>query len=131
MNFYLFSRLYAHPGSANCPLQLTLKYFAFLGHQGSVVPTCSPGDRNKPHGTKVLSYSNAGNDLHYVLRLVGVDPTGYSEHSMKRGGATEAARRGASREEIQRAGHWVCPRTADRYIDAAHQHQRAFNQYFM
>jgi len=110
---------------------MTTEYFEFLnGHRGFVVPTCHPGDRNKP-GDKPLSYSNATEDLRYVLRLVGVDPTGYSEHSMKRGGATEAARRGASSEEIQHAGHWVNPRTVERYIEASNQRQRAFNQFLV
>jgi len=49
---------------------------------------------------------------------------------MKRGGATEAARCGATREEIQVAGHWVNARTVEKYIEASQVRQRAFNRYF-
>lgn len=78
-----------------------------------------------------MSYSNASEDLKYVLQLVGVDPTGFSEHSMKRGGATEAAKRGASGEEIQHGGHWLSRRTAEKYIDASNARQKAFNRYLV
>jgi hypothetical protein len=109
-----------------------MRYFTFLGeHRGPVVPQCHPGDRDRPHATRAVTYTNACKDLRYVLSLVGVDPAGYSEHSMKRGGATEAARYGATREEIQNAGHWKCARTVERYIDASHVRQRNFNQYLM
>lgn len=149
-SFTFFRRLYAHPGSAHCPVALTLKYFQFLGgHQGSVVPQCSPANRNVPHASRVLSYTHASDDLQYTLRLVGVDPKGFTEHSMKRGddlcnfdqnkiiwnglfagGATEAARCGATREEIQVAGHWASARTVEKYIEASQVRQRAFNRYF-
>jgi len=129
---FISRRLYAQPGNPHCPVQLTMRYFTFLGdHRGSVIPQCSPGDRNKPHPEKVIHYSNASDDLQYVLRLVGVDPKGFSEHSMKRGGATEAAKNGATGEEIQHAGFWTCPRTAEKYVDASNRRQRDFNQYLM
>ncbi len=72
---------------------LTIRYFEFLsGHLGSVIPQCSPGNANTPHPSRVLSYTNAVEDLHYIMRYVGIEPRGFTEHSMKRGGATEAAR---------------------------------------
>ncbi len=64
-----------------------------------------------------MSYTNAKEDLHFVLNLIGVDPTGYAEHSMKRGGATEAAKNGATADDIQIAGDWSHRRTAVLYID--------------
>ncbi len=64
-----------------------------------------------------MSYTNAKEDLHFVLNLVGIDPKGFAEHSMKRGGATEAAKQGASAEDIQVAGDWSHRRTAALYID--------------
>lgn len=122
----LFRRLYAHPGSPHCPVRLTQLYFQFLGdHQGSVVPQCSPRNHNVPHPSRRLAFTNASEDLQYTLGMAGVESVGYSENSMKRGGATEAARCGASREEIQIAGHWACSRTVEKYIEAS---QLAFNQ---
>jgi hypothetical protein len=135
---------------------LTMKYFEFLaGFQGSVVPQCSPGNRNVPHPTRVQNYTSASEDLQYLLGYVGVDGRGFSEHSMKRGGATEAARYktelvplnfplfrkltgsfndffrcGATREEIQVAGHWASAQTVEKYIEASQVRQRHFHQYF-
>jgi hypothetical protein len=72
---------------------LTIRYFEFLsGHEESVIIQCYPGNPNTPHPSRVLSYTNACEDLHYLLRYVDVEPRGFTEHSMKRGGATEAAR---------------------------------------
>lgn len=129
----IFSRLYAQPGSLNCPVRLTLSYFSFLGldYQGSVVPQCQPSDRMKPHLTRSLSYTNAVEDLRYILRKIGIDPRGYSEHSMRRGGATEAARSGASTDEIQIAGDWASLRTAEKYVDASYKRSKQFNQYLV
>ncbi len=64
-----------------------------------------------------MSYTNAREDFQYILGRINEDPKGYSQHSMKRGGASEAARRGASATEIQVAGNWTNLRTARRYID--------------
>ena len=60
------------------------------------MPQCSPGDRDRPHPTRKLSYTNASEDLKYILNLIGIEPKGFGEHSMKRGGATEATKRGAT-----------------------------------
>ena len=125
-----FRRLYAQPGSPHCPVNLTLVYFARLGstYSGSVVPQCQPQNRMLPHSTRVVNYTSAIEDLRFVLRSAGINPSGFSEHSMRRGGATEAARCGASTEEIQFAGDWSCPQTAEKYIEAS---QRDFNQYLI
>ncbi len=134
LNFLVFfRRLYSQPGSPQCPVNLTLQYFASLGpeYSGSVVPQCQPGNRMLPHLDRVINYTSAVEDLRFVLDRAGIVPAGFSEHSMRRGGATEAARRGASTGEIQFAGDWSCPRTAEKYIEASHRRQRAFNQYLI
>lgn len=111
--------MYPTQEETNCPVNLTERYFQFLGTDwtGSVVPLSQPGHPDKPHATKVMSYTNAIEDLQHVLQLIGLDPNGYSEHSMKRGGATEAARRGASAADIQLAGNWSDARVAGQYVD--------------
>jgi len=54
-----------------------------------------------------LPYTSALKDFRDLLCRIGLDPTGYSEHSMRRGGgATEASLSGASTHEIQEAGNW-------------------------
>ncbi len=82
-----------------------------------MVPACHPGNRNLPHPTRVASYTNAQEDFRYILECIGENPDGFSQHSMKRGGASEAARNGASATDIQTAGNWASLRTARRYID--------------
>jgi hypothetical protein len=76
-----------------------------------------------------MSYTNAKEDLQHVLQLIGEDPTGYAEHSMKRGGATEAARHGATAETIQIAGDWSHRRTAALYIDHPTAQNQILRQY--
>ena len=41
-----------------------------------------------------------------VLRLIGIDPVGYGEHSGRRGGTTAAAAKGASIDELMIQGRW-------------------------
>jgi len=41
----------------------------------------------------------------------------YTEHSNKRGGATEAANQGMNDDEIQEVGQWTNLATAKKYID--------------
>lgn len=100
-------------------------------YTGSVVPQCQPGNRMLPHSFRVVNYTSASEDLRVIFCSAGLDPTGYSEHSMRRGGATEAARQGASVGEIQFAGNWSCTRTVEKYIEASHRRARDFNQYLL
>jgi len=72
-------------------VRLTTEYFSRLGEEyfqqkgeeytGLCVSLCDPKDPAVPSG-RALTYSNAVQDLHFVLRKVGVDPTGFTEHSM-------------------------------------------------
>jgi hypothetical protein len=98
---------------------------------GSVVPQCQPKDARLPHATKHITYTSASEDLCYMLNMIGVNARGFSEHSLKRGGATEAAKNGATVDEIQVAGHWTNPRTAEKYIDESFCHAKNFNKYFL
>ena len=46
-----------------------------------------------------LPYSIALRDLRNLLRLVGINPSGFGEHSGRRGGTTAAAAKGATLDE--------------------------------
>jgi hypothetical protein len=63
---------------------MTRLYFRILGdgYSGSVVPLCSPGDRNRPNPDRLMYPSLADADLRYTLELVGIDPTGFTETSV-------------------------------------------------
>ncbi len=82
-----------------------------------MLPLCQAGNRKKPHPDKIMTYSTAADDLKHLLRLCGEDPSGFSQHSMKRGGASEAANNGAGEAEIATAGNWSQLKTARKYID--------------
>jgi len=130
---------------------MTKLYFEKLGpaYCGSVVPLCSMRDFHAP-GERIQNYPGALQDLQYVLSLIGERPKGasffilrfliatdllifpfigYTEHSMKRGGASEAALNGASLEELRDAGHWTSVRTASKYVADTSTAIRKFNDY--
>jgi len=60
----------SQPG--HCLFSLTKQYLEFLGeHKGSLQPTCSPRDPNKPHAEKTLGYTLALEDLRRTITLAG------------------------------------------------------------
>lgn len=79
---------------------------------------------NRPHTdplfhlTRQQSFprSHFVDTLNQTLKAVGVDPTGFSGHSFRRGAATWAAQSGCSEDEVQVMGRWNsnCSR---RYVD--------------
>lgn len=94
------------------------RYFDFLRpHQGSVQPTCKPGQPTRPHDTKKVHYSLALQDFRATIDQTGRNGRDYSEHSGKRGAATEAAGSGMAENEICDVGNWKNPKTARLYID--------------
>ena len=76
-----------------------------------------------------MSYTVACGDLKHILTMVGEDPTGFSQHSMKRGGATEAAHNGANEVEIAKAGDWSQLKTARKYIEKTSANNRILQRY--
>ncbi len=78
-----------------------------------------------------MSYTNAHEDLKHVLELIGEDPEGFTEHSMKRGGATEAARNGATADDIQIAGDWTSREITTRYIGIPVSSNQALKRFFL
>jgi len=125
-NRYLFS----NPLAKYCPVAMTSDYFRRLGpgYQGTVIPLCSPSNPNLP-AAKPQGYSSCLQDLHFVLKQAGIEAKTFTEHSMRRGGATEAANHGATVEEITKAGSWSHHKTAELYIDDRTTYQRRFSQF--
>ncbi|XP_071172179.1 uncharacterized protein [Mytilus edulis] len=56
--------------------------------------------------TKPVSYNMLQNFLKNIVEKIGLDPTQYSSHSFRRGGATWAFQCGVSSELIQLQGDW-------------------------
>jgi len=123
--------LLEHLNPLRCPVRLTRRYFSFLGelYQGPAIPLCQPSSRFHPNPDAPQQYSSALQDLHHVLRLIKVDPTGYTEHSMRHGGATEAARGGATTEDIRVAGDWGRVQTTEKYIADKLPKAKKFNHF--
>ena len=107
----------ANPNGKNCPVQLTLNYFQFLGpvYLGYLVPSCTP--KNQPNPDKPVPYSGALSDLKKLLSLLGFDAALYGEHSGKRGGATAAAANGATDKQLKRLGGWRSDAMPAKYVD--------------
>jgi integrase len=57
--------------------------------------------------------------VQFVVKAIGLEnPVGYSAHSLRRGFATELARRGASKPAIQKHGRWKTTSTVVEYVEA-------------
>lgn len=122
--------LFPNPQTKYCPVAMTTDYFRRLGpgHLGTVIPLCSASNPDHPT-TSSQGYNSCLQDLRYVLKMAGLAGKTFTEHSMRRGGATEAANRGATVEEITKAGKWANLKTAELYIDDTTTYQRRFSQF--
>jgi len=102
-----------------CPYDLTVRYKARLTPESFLQPYCSPSDRTKPdlNKNRPIYYSSALNDFRNVMTTLGYNGEEFSEHSHKRGAATDGDAAGMTESEIQEQGHWTNPRTTRLYID--------------
>ena len=75
--------------------------------------------------THPLKY-NTALPLRTVLRLIGIDPDGYGEHSGRRGGTTAAAAKGATLTELMLQGRWKSESMPRLYTDNAVKCKRKF-----
>ena len=73
-----------------------------------------------------LPYNTALRDLRNLLRLIGIDPNGCSEHSGCRGGTTAAASRGATLDDLMIQGLWRSESMPRLYTDNAKKNKRRF-----
>ena len=71
-------------------------------------------------------YSTALRDLRNLLRLVGIDPSGFGEHSGRRGGTTAAAAKGATLDDLMIQGRWRSESMPRLYTDNAKKNKRQF-----
>ena len=79
-----------------------------------------------PDPSSPLRYNTALLDLRSALRLIGVDLTGYGEHSGRRGGTTAAAAKGATIDELMIQGRWRSDSMPRLYTDNATKNKRKF-----
>ena len=114
----------SQPDSAWCPVALTCRYFSlFKSNSGFLMP---PSKNNVPDTTRSLKYNTALRDLRSTLALIGIDPSGYGEHSGRRGGTTAAAAKGACLDELMIQGRWRSESMPKLYTDNAIKCKRKF-----
>lgn len=65
---------------------------------------------------KPVSYGNFVSIVKAFARDLGLDPGSYAPHSLRSGGATEAALQGWARHDIMRHGRWAAADSVERYI---------------
>ena len=107
-----------------CPVSLTRLYFRRLGYSsGFLMPAMSC---RKPDPATPLRYSTALLDFKSLLKAVNIDPSGYGEHSGRRGGTTAAATAGASVLELMLQGRWATEEMPRLYTDNAKKVRREF-----
>ena len=112
------------PGSSGCPVIFTHRYLSVLPYDsGFIIPSLK---KSSPDPTSPLKYNTALRDLRSALRLIGVDPTGYGEHSGRRGGTTAAAAKGATVDELMIQGRWRSESMPRLYTDNAIKCKRKF-----
>ena len=114
----------AQPGSSSCPVAFTRRYLSLLPYDsGFIMPSLK---NSIPDPTSPLKFSTALRDLRSVLTSIGIDPTGYGEHSGRRGGTTAAAAKGASIDELMIQGRWRSETMPRLYTDNALKCKRKF-----
>ena len=72
-----------------------------------------------PDPIRAVSYTTALEDFRDALTMAGFDASNYSEHSMKRGGATTAAEAGMPLDDLQLHGGWQSSEVVRRYVDVS------------
>ena len=81
---------------------------------------------SNPNPLTPLAYNTVLRDLCTVLTKIGIDPTGYGEHSGRRGGTTAAAAKGATLDEFMIRGRWRSESMPHLYTDNAKKCKRKF-----
>ena len=107
-----------------CPVHLTHHYLRKLRLTSGFLLPCIRGKTIVIDAP--LSYNSALRDLRKCLTKIGVDPTGFGEHSGRRGGTTAAAAAGASIDELMLQGRWSTQEMPRLYTDNALKSRREF-----
>ena len=105
-----------------CPISLTMLYFKRFNLSSDFLLVSIRG--NIPDSSKPLAYATALKDLRKCLSLVGIDPSGFGEHSGRRGGTTAAAAAGVSIDELMLQGRWRSSDMPRLYTDNASKLRR-------
>lgn len=84
-------------------------------------PSHSPDDPLFSRACGPFSHTWVLTRLHTLLLAAGIDPTGYSGHSFRRGAVNTAITMGISKDDIRDLGRWKS-NAIDRYISSSTTH---------
>ena len=113
----------ARSRSATCPVELLERFIQRSNHKSNQPLFCLA--RKTKHGYKLrdtpLSYSRARSSFRTMIGKIDLDPTLYGLHSLRSGGATEAAAKGIRGRIWRKHGGWRSTRCADGYVQESLQ----------
>ena len=78
----------------------------------------------KPNPCTPLRYNTALLDFKSLPKAINIDPSGFGEHSGRRGGTTAVAAAGASVLELMLQGRWATKEMPRLYTDKAKKVRR-------
>ena len=120
-----------------CPVRLTRQYLLRLArHQPGSVYTGSLQPRVKkcpklkiqiPLPTTVIAYSSCLEESKNLMCKLGI-PGRFGEHSGRRGGATAAAAKGGTIENVQALGGWKQSQCASKYVEQTPSNQQKISK---
>ena len=94
--------VFALPGSKMCPVGA----YRHLAENVKADPS-HPAFAVRRRGRLVsISQGNLQEKIKFLTRKIGLDPTHYSSHSLRRGGASWASKCGCSADQIKAFGDW-------------------------
>ncbi|XP_071945793.1 uncharacterized protein, partial [Antedon mediterranea] len=111
----------ARSGKPTCPVAMAERYIAALGVSSPSHPLICGFRRSKSHGlkptAKAICYTTARDLILAGLSQYVDDPKALGTHSLRAGGATEAASTGSVNERcITRQGGWKSSTSKDMYV---------------
>lgn len=99
-----------------CPVNIILKYRLVLGKPQQDSFFLPKIVRNKIFFSEPTNYSYCIKKFKLCLQRIGVDPTGFGEHSDRSGGLSTAFDAGCSLSEVQIHGRWRSECTPKLYL---------------
>ena len=107
-----------------CPVRALIAWREQLGCvSGAIYRRITKAGKVLTQAISSRHWNNEFKDLTLAAKLPMADQM--SSHSLRRGSATEAARRGASPQMLQKHGRWKSGATVLEYIEAGRQFQDA------
>ena len=110
--------------SNNCPVKIVKRYLrkaGFSSYTENFVFRGVTRNKNKQNRTlkksnKPISYSTVRSLMLQVFKSVGKDPSILGTHSLRKGGATAAARNSIEDRLFKKHGRWRSEKSKDKYV---------------